>query len=393
MPRAVQRSVNEFVRSLAEAVLIVLAVSLVSLGLRTGLVVAVSIPLVLAITFLVHVAVRHRPAQDLARRADPVAGPAGRRRDHRGRDDGDQDGAGLRPLPRGELRLHEHRVPDADRHAGHRRRLPADRHGEERHRRVHALDLPGVGDRADRVVGRRGRRDSLPRLPDAAGLHASRARPSLWRAAAGPAAPAARRRRRARPRTRDPDAVYRTPFYRASARWSPGASAHRDDRDRRDARDLRRRRWRCSASCRSSSSRRRRGPSCSSTCACPKAARSRRRWPRRRSSRRSSTREPGIESYVAYVGTGSPRFYLPLDQQLQQANFAQFVRASRRATPSASACARGCSTLLRRRLPGAARPRVAPGERPAGRLPGAVPRLRRGHRRRCARIAQRGRRR
>jgi multidrug efflux pump len=52
MPQAVQRSVNQFVRSLAEAVVIVLLVSLVSLGLRTGLVVAVSIPLVLAITFL-----------------------------------------------------------------------------------------------------------------------------------------------------------------------------------------------------------------------------------------------------------------------------------------------------------------------------------------------------
>ena len=33
----------------------------------------------------------------------------------------------------------------------------------------------------------------------------------------------------------------------------------------------------------------------------------------------------GIDNYVAYVGTGSPRFYLPLDQQLPQANFAQFV--------------------------------------------------------------------
>jgi multidrug efflux pump len=32
-----------------------------------------------------------------------------------------------------------------------------------------------------------------------------------------------------------------------------------------------------------------------------------------------------IESYVAYVGTGTPRFYLPLDQKLPQANFAQFV--------------------------------------------------------------------
>jgi multidrug efflux pump len=52
MPRAVQRSINQFLRSLAEAVAIVLAVSLVSLGLRTGLVVAVSIPLVLAVTFL-----------------------------------------------------------------------------------------------------------------------------------------------------------------------------------------------------------------------------------------------------------------------------------------------------------------------------------------------------
>ena len=52
MPRAVQSSINQFLRALAEAVLIVLAVSLLSLGLRTGLVVAVSIPLVLAVTFL-----------------------------------------------------------------------------------------------------------------------------------------------------------------------------------------------------------------------------------------------------------------------------------------------------------------------------------------------------
>ncbi len=51
-PRAVQRSINAFVKSLAEAVVIVLAVSLLSLGLRTGVVVAISIPVVLAITFL-----------------------------------------------------------------------------------------------------------------------------------------------------------------------------------------------------------------------------------------------------------------------------------------------------------------------------------------------------
>ncbi|OCY51286.1 efflux RND transporter permease subunit [Acinetobacter pittii] len=37
------------------------------------------------------------------------------------------------------------------------------------------------------------------------------------------------------------------------------------------------------------------------------------------------SKQNGIDNYVAYVGTGSPRFYLPLDQQLPQASFAQFV--------------------------------------------------------------------
>ena len=50
-PKAVQHSVNEFVQSLTEAVVIVLGVSLLSLGLRTGIVVAITIPVVLAITF------------------------------------------------------------------------------------------------------------------------------------------------------------------------------------------------------------------------------------------------------------------------------------------------------------------------------------------------------
>jgi len=35
--------------------------------------------------------------------------------------------------------------------------------------------------------------------------------------------------------------------------------------------------------------------------------------------------DPGIETYATFVGVGSPRFYLPLDQQLQQSNFAQVV--------------------------------------------------------------------
>ena len=52
-PEAVRESVGEFVRVLAEAVTIVLLVSFFSLGFRTGLVVAISIPLVLAMTFAV----------------------------------------------------------------------------------------------------------------------------------------------------------------------------------------------------------------------------------------------------------------------------------------------------------------------------------------------------
>lgn len=67
-PSAVTRSVNEFVKVLIEAVVIVLAVSFLSLGLhrnpngrglrsftldvRPGLVVGITIPLVLAVTFL-----------------------------------------------------------------------------------------------------------------------------------------------------------------------------------------------------------------------------------------------------------------------------------------------------------------------------------------------------
>jgi multidrug efflux pump len=52
-PEVVRQSIGLFMSSLTEAVVIVLAVSFLSLGLRTGAVVALSIPLVLAITFLV----------------------------------------------------------------------------------------------------------------------------------------------------------------------------------------------------------------------------------------------------------------------------------------------------------------------------------------------------
>ena len=52
-PKVVEESVGEFLHSFVEALVIVLAVSFVSLGWRTGIVVAVVVPLVLAIVFVV----------------------------------------------------------------------------------------------------------------------------------------------------------------------------------------------------------------------------------------------------------------------------------------------------------------------------------------------------
>lgn len=52
-PQIVEESVSGFTRALFEAIVIVLAISFISLGMRAGLVVAISIPLVLAITFVV----------------------------------------------------------------------------------------------------------------------------------------------------------------------------------------------------------------------------------------------------------------------------------------------------------------------------------------------------
>ncbi len=52
-PKVVQDAVGEFIKVLIEAIAIVLAVSFLALGWRPGIVVAISIPLVLAITFVV----------------------------------------------------------------------------------------------------------------------------------------------------------------------------------------------------------------------------------------------------------------------------------------------------------------------------------------------------
>ena len=113
-PRAVSRSVGEFVSVLIEAVVIVLAVSFISLGLHTkplridiwpGLVVGITIPLVLAITFVTMYYWGVGLHKISLGTPDHRARPARRRRDHRGRDDGAQARGGLRQDARRHLRL------------------------------------------------------------------------------------------------------------------------------------------------------------------------------------------------------------------------------------------------------------------------------------------------
>ena len=126
-PVVVDHAVNEFVHSFIEALAIVLFVSFLALGWRTGIVVALSVPLVLADRVHRHEFHGSRPAPDHARSIDHRARPPGRRRHHRRRDDGGEDGAGLGSRPRRVVCLGIHRLPDADRDAGDGGRLSADR--------------------------------------------------------------------------------------------------------------------------------------------------------------------------------------------------------------------------------------------------------------------------
>jgi multidrug efflux pump subunit AcrB len=83
--------------------------------------------------------------------------------------------------------------------------------------------------------------------------------------------------------------------------------------------------------------------------------------------------QEGVVSVTSYVGTGSPRFYLPLDQIFPQTNVSQIVVLP---DLQARAPARQDRRRLQARLPGSARPRQAAAERAAGAVSGAVPRHR-----------------
>ena len=149
-------AINDFMESLWQAILIILAASFVSLGVRPGSVVAIAIPLTLAIVFAVMeivgidlqrislgalIIALTLLVDDAMTTVDAIAAPPRR---------GGLQGGGR------DLRLPHAGRADARRHADHHRGLRADRLRAQQRGRVHVLDLRGRGDRAGRLVARRG---------------------------------------------------------------------------------------------------------------------------------------------------------------------------------------------------------------------------------------------
>jgi multidrug efflux pump len=164
-PKAVANSVNEFIKVLIEAVAIVLAVSFLSLGLhkrpgqhplwrrwtldiRPGLVVGITIPLVLAITFLAMYFFNMELHTHLAGFADHRAGPAGGRCHYCRGNDGAQAGARLRHrLNAATYAYDQHGLSNAHWHADYCRGLSAHRHRPLDDGGIHVCHLCRDGDR------------------------------------------------------------------------------------------------------------------------------------------------------------------------------------------------------------------------------------------------------
>ena len=175
-PRVVEESVGEFLRSFVEALAIVLVVSFVfawmALGPRRRDVRSARARGRLRR----HERGRAQSRPHHARLSHHRARPARRRCDHRRRDDGRQNGAGLEPHPCGSLCLGFDGVPHADRHARDRRRLPTRGHRPfDRGRicRQHLLDRRA---RPRRLVDRGRVFHALHRRQAAAELHQPRRR-------------------------------------------------------------------------------------------------------------------------------------------------------------------------------------------------------------------------
>ena len=74
-----------------------------------------------------------------------------------------------------------------------------------------------------------------------------------------------------------------------------------------------------------------------------------------------------------WVGSGVPRFYLPLDQMFPQTNVSQFIVLPQGPASCARRCGVKMPALLAQRVPRGARPRQAAAQRAAGAVSGAVP--------------------
>jgi len=322
MPRAVQRSVTQFVRSLAEAVLIVLAVSLLSLGLRTGLVVAVSIPLVLAITFLcmwlldigLHKISLGALILSLGLLVDDaiIAVEMMAIKLEQGFDRFRAASFAYTstafPMLTGTLVTVAGFLPIATAKSST---------GEYTRSifQVSSIALVASWFVAVIVIPYLGYR----MLPDYLKPRAPSPWARAWARLRGRPAPPPHAAAHA-----DPEAVYQTPFYRRFRTLVEWGVAHRAFVMAATlaafAASLALFRFVPQQFFPASSRpellvdlRLAEGSAFTATLA---------------EARRLEAildREPGVESYVAYVGSGSPRFYLPLDQQLQQSNFAQFV--------------------------------------------------------------------
>ena len=176
-PEVVENSFEEFIYSLVEALAIVLVVSFVSLGVRTGVIVALSVPLVLAITF-VGMMLLGIDFQRISLGALIIA--LGLLVD-------DAIIAvemmmvkleqGSSRIEAATYRLHLDRLPDADRHAGHRDRLRAGGLRQVERRRIHQLDLLGGRPLADHLVVRGRAVHAVDGLPPAAAAQGAPRRP------------------------------------------------------------------------------------------------------------------------------------------------------------------------------------------------------------------------
>jgi multidrug efflux pump len=173
-PHVVDYAIDEFTKAFAEALGIVLLVSFISLGWRTGIVVALSVPLVLAITFIVMYTI-HLDLHRITLGALIIAlVPARRRRYHCRRDDDREDGTGLGAPARRLLRLDLDRLSDADWHAGDGGWLFAGRLRQFGGRRICRRHFLGRCHRFDRELVRGCFIHALSRREASARLHQNR---------------------------------------------------------------------------------------------------------------------------------------------------------------------------------------------------------------------------